>query len=183
MDNGAESYRRYLAGDDAGLTELVGAYKDALTLYLRGYVGDLSAAEELCEDTFFRLITKRPTFSGKSSFRSWLYAIGRHAALDSLRRGARLSPVGDAEAVCGEEQSLEASYLREERRILLHRALSQLRPEYRGALWLVYFEEFSHSEAAVALGKNERQLRNLLYRAKLALKEELSKEGVSYEEL
>ena len=58
MDNGASSYRRFLDGDDKGLAEIVGDYKDGLILYLNGYVNNIFIAEELTEDTFFRLITK-----------------------------------------------------------------------------------------------------------------------------
>ena len=76
MDNGAISYRRFLEGDDNALEEIVEDYKDGLILFLNGYVNNIYIAEELTEDTFFRLITKRPRFSGKSSFKSWLYAIG-----------------------------------------------------------------------------------------------------------
>ena len=78
MDNGASSYRRFLDGDDKGLVEIVGDYKDGLILYLNGYVNNIFIAEELTEDTFFRLITKKPRYSGKSTFKSWLYAIGRN---------------------------------------------------------------------------------------------------------
>ena len=68
MDNGADNYRRFLDGDDKGIVEIVGDYKDGLILYLNGYVNNIYIAEELTEDTFFRLITKKPRFSGKSSF-------------------------------------------------------------------------------------------------------------------
>lgn len=78
MDNGAGSYRRFLDGDDAGIAEIVKDYKDGLILYLNGYVKNIYIAEELAEDTFFRLITKKPNFSGKSTFKSWLYSIGRN---------------------------------------------------------------------------------------------------------
>ena len=50
MDNGACSYRRFLDGDDKGLVELVGEYKDGLILFLNGYVDNISVAEELTED-------------------------------------------------------------------------------------------------------------------------------------
>lgn len=52
MDNGACSYRRFLDGDDKGLVELVGEYKDGLILFLNGYVNNISVAEELTEETF-----------------------------------------------------------------------------------------------------------------------------------
>lgn len=94
MDKGAESYRRYLDGDENALEDIVRDYKDGLILYLNGYVNNIYVAEELTEDTFFRLITKQPRFSGKSTFKSWLYAIGRNVAVDYIRHSTncRLFP-------------------------------------------------------------------------------------------
>ena len=183
MPNGADSYRRYLDGDDRGLTELVEAYKDGLILFLNTYVKNIHVAEELAEDTFFRLITKRPKFAGKSSFRSWLYAIGRHIAVDELRRRGRQpdAPETVPEALT-DERSLEERMLRAERQRQVRSALDTLHPDYRQVLWLTYFEGFSNAEAGAALQKNERQLRNLLYRAKQALKTELQREGFGYDE-
>ena len=37
MDLGASSYRRYLDGDDTGLTEIIRIYKDGLALYINPY--------------------------------------------------------------------------------------------------------------------------------------------------
>lgn len=107
MDNGASSYRRFLDGDDRGIAEIVGEYKDGLILYLNGYVGNIFIAEELTEDTFFRLITKKPHYAGKSSFKSWLYAIGRHVAVDFLRHHAKMrsTPITIGKPVCGRRKA------------------------------------------------------------------------------
>ena len=185
MDNGASSYRRFLAGDDGAIAEIVGDYKDGLTLYLNGYVGNIYIAEELTEDTFFRLITKRPRFSGKSKFKSWLYAIGRNVAVDYIRHNSRIitTPIEDMEGYLSDEYSLEQSYIKEERKIAVHKALSKLSSDYRTVLWLVYFEGFSNKEAASVLKKSDRQVKNLLYRAKQSLKSILEREGLTYEEL
>lgn len=185
MDNGASSYRRFLDGDDKGIVEIVGDYKDGLILYLNGYVNNIFIAEELTEDTFFRLITKKPRCSGKSTFKSWLYAIGRNVAVDYIRHNSKLldTPIEDMENYLSEEQSLEQSYIKEERKIIVHKALSELATDYRTVLWLVFFEGFSSKEAATVLKKNDRQIKNLLYRAKQSLKLKLEKEGFIYEEL
>lgn len=185
MDNGAGSYRRFLDGDDKGIAEIVGDYKDGLILYLNGYVNNIFIAEELTEDTFFRLITKKPRFSGKSTFKSWLYAIGRNVAVDYIRHNSKMlsTPIEDMENYLSEEESLEQSYIKEERKIMVHKALSELSADYRTILWLVYFEGFSNKEAAVVLRKNQRQVKNLLYRAKQSLKSKLEKEGFVYEDL
>ena len=185
MDNGACSYRRYRNGDDQGIAEIIEEYQEGLMLYLNGYVGNLSLAEDLTEDTFVRLVTKKPRYNGKSSFKSWLYGIGRHVAADAIRRGVRLPCVSlsEVEAYLADRQDSERVYLRKEDREALHRGLATLPPEYRAALWLLYFEGFSTDEAAVALGKSRRQMANLLYRAKQSLRITLEKEGFAYEEL
>ena len=185
MDNGAGSYRRFLDGDDMGLADVMREYRDDLTLYLNNYVGNIHIAEEMAEDTFFRLMIKKPKFSGKSTFKSWLYAIGRNVAIDYIRHNSKIldAPIEDMENYLSEELSLERSYIKEERKIIVHKALSQLATDYRVILWLVYFEGFSNKEAAIALKKNERQIKNLLYRAKQSLKSKLEKEGFIYEEL
>ena len=154
-------------------------------LYLNGYVNNIFIAEELTEDTFFRLITKKPRFSGNCSFKCWLYTIGRNVAVDYIRHNSKIHsiPLDDVEDYLSEEESLEQLYISSERKIAIHKALLKLRTEYRIVLWLIFFEGFSPKEVAIILKKNERQLRNLLYRAKQSLKTKLEKDGFVYEEL
>ncbi len=185
MDNGASSYRRYLDGDDTGITEIIRDYKDGLTLYINGYVNNIFTAEDLMEDTFFKLASKRPRFSGKSSFKTWLYAIARNVALDYLRKNSKLesTPIEDLSNYITEETSVEKEYLIKEQKILLHRIMRELKPEYFQVLYLVYFENFTNEEIAKIMIKNKRQIENLIYRAKSTLKSELEKEGFEYEKL
>ena len=185
MDNGASSYRRFLSGDDSGIAEIVREYKDGLIIYINGYVNNYFIAEELAEDTFFRIITKKPRYSGKSTFKTWLYAIGRNIAVDHIRRDSKLSStdLSELENQLSDWQSLEQSYIKEDRKRVVHKSLSKLPTDYKIVLWLIYFEDFSNAEAAVIMKKSDRQIKNLLYRAKRSLKTILEKEGFIYEEL
>lgn len=185
MDNGAENYARFISGDDNGMVEIIKEYKDGLTLYINGHVRNIFIAEDIMEDTFFILMTKKPKFKGKSSFKTWLYSIGRNAAVDSLRKNSRLSdlPVSEYGNLEDEETAVESAYLKEENKIRLHKAVKSLKDEYAQVLYLTYFEDFSNEQAAQAMNKSRRQIENLVYRAKKALKSELEKEGFEYEEL
>ena len=185
MDNGASSYRRFLNGDDKALGELVRDYADGLILYLNGIVSNISLAEELMEETFFRLITRKPKFHPRYSFKAFLYTIGRNIAIDHLRRNAKTAdtPFEDLENCIQEESDLERHYILQQQKITVHRALKKLNADYRQVLWLLYFEDLSNAEAAAVMKKNARQMKNLVYRAKSALRSELDKEGFIYEEL
>ena len=161
------------------------AQADGFALDLYGFVGSLPLAEDLMSETFFKLLVKKPHFSQKSTFKTWLYAIGRNEALACLKKRARIldRPVEDCEEwlnAGGEE--LETGYLREERRIRLHRVLGKLHPDYRQVLYLTYFEGFSHAQARAVMKKSKTQMENLMYRAKKSLKAELLKEGFDDED-
>ena len=188
MDNGASSYRRFLEGDDSGLCEIVRDYKDGLILFLHSITRDLGLAEELCEDTFVRLAVKKPRFSGRSTFKTFLYAIGRRVAADHLRRLSRRE-ILSLEALSEEgfdlpaEEDVVSAYLRDERKQIVHRALGRLTDSHREVLWLVYFENLSVKEAAGVLGKTVHAAESLIHRARLSMKAELEKEGITHEDL
>jgi RNA polymerase sigma-70 factor (ECF subfamily) len=184
MDNGASSYRRFRDnGDVHGLDEIIIEYSDGLILYLTSIVGNIHTAEEIAEDTFVRLGTKKPRYSGKSKFKTWLYAIGRNMAIDYLRKNSKhiSVPIDDAAGIADEE-ALEAEYIRKEQRITVHRAMRKLKPEYQQVLWLIYFEELSNKEAAKVMKKSVRSVESLLYRARKSLRSQLEMEGFDYEE-
>ena len=185
MDNGACSYLRFLDGDDNTFVSIIRDYKDGLILYLDSFTHNIYIAEELMEDTFVKIVTKKPNFYSGSSFKTWLYAIAGNIARDWLRKNRRKVTVSidDIPGDLIAEDDLERQYLREERRIAIRRALRKINSDYAQVLYLVYFENFSNEHAAKVMKKSKRQVENLIYRAKQSLKSELGKEGFTYEEL
>ncbi|MBE6834899.1 MAG: RNA polymerase sigma factor [Ruminococcaceae bacterium] len=186
MDNGESSYRRFrIDGDEQGLVEIIKEYKDGLIFYLNSFVGNLSVAEELCEDTFVLIGTKKPKDKGKGSFKTWLYTIGRNIAVDYLRKQKRKNetPIETVFGLSDDEQAFEDEFIKEERNKTLYSAMKKLKAEYRQVLWLIYFENFSNKEVSAVMKKSVHAVETLAYRARIALKNELEKEGFNYEEL
>lgn len=135
--------------------------------------------------SFVKLVIKNPKYKGNYSFKTWLYTIGRNEAINYLKHRKRFSdkPVEDFENLLRDEENLEKLYFVEERKIAVHSSLQKLNGDYRQVLYLTVFEELTNEEAARVMKKNKRQIENLVYRAKKALKAELEKEGFVYEEL
>jgi RNA polymerase sigma-70 factor (ECF subfamily) len=184
MDQATLCYQRFLKGEESALVELIRDYRDGLMLYINGIVSDLSVAEELTEDTFLKLVLKKPRFSARCSFKTWLYTIGRNLALDYLRRNRRSTVcLEDCPLSCDEAYDLEQQYIQQENQILLHQAMKKLKPEYRQVLWLVYFEGFRCAEVGKIMGKSEATTQTLVSRARKALKEKLLEEEFDYENL
>ena len=136
------------------------------------------------EDTFVKLVVKKPKYQEKSSFKTWLYTVGRNVALDFLRKSSKDPSLSIDEMYnVADNEDVESDYIKTEQNITLHRAMQKLNPEYKQVLYLVYFENFDNAEAAEVMHKNRRQIENLIYRAKKALKTELEREGFVYEGL
>ncbi|MDE6019739.1 MAG: RNA polymerase sigma factor [Ruminococcus sp.] len=183
MDNGAECYRKFLEGDNDSLTLIIRDYKDGLMLYLYRFTNDIFTAEDLTEDTFVKLYTKRPKFLSKSSFKTWLYAIGRNLALDHRRKHPFSKVSMDECQHIRDITDIEAAYEKTEQAVLLGKAMYNIKSDYRQVLHLVYIEEFSIEESGKIMGKSNKQIGNLLYRAKKSLRSELEKEGIYCEKL
>ena len=179
MDNGASSYRRFLEGDNEGFVEIIRDYKDGLMLYLNGFVHDIHDAEDLMEDTFVKIYAKRPKFTEKFSFKTWLYTIGRNVAIDHLRKEkrGRIRSIEDLDYALADSSLLETEYLKKENNAVILTAMDRLNVDYRQTLYLKYFEGLSNDDIGRVMGRSRRQVENLLYRGKQALKIILEQEG------
>ncbi len=177
-------YSRYVHGDDSAFVDLIRQYKDGLIFYLDSFTHDIYAAEDLAQETFVKIAIRKPRFSPRAHFKTWLYTLARNLAIDQLRKQVRqsvlpLDSIGDLPA---DEMNLEHQYLHQERRIAVRRALKCINCNYAQVLYLTYFEGFSNAQAARIMKKSRRQIENLLYQAKKALKSELCKEALFNEE-
>lgn len=186
MDNGASSYRRFRdEGDENGLIEIIRTYRNGLIYYLYSIVGDIHAAEELCEDVFVLLGTKKPRDKGTGSFKTWLYTIGRNRALNYLKKHKNTGAISIEELseLADDRYSPERTVLIEEQYYSLYDAMNRLKPEYRQILLLVYFEGFNLKESAVIMKKSVHNTETLIYRARKSLKSQLEMEDFQYEKL
>lgn len=183
MDNGAESYRRYLEGDDDGLADLMRDYENGLILYIDSIIHDIAVSRELSDEVFFRLALKRPAYREEYSFKAWLYAIGRNLAKSHITRFIAKNRAESIDDNIEAPEDIEREHIRNEEKLMLHKAMKNLKTQYRQVLTLVYFEQLSNKEAGAVMHKTVRQIENLLYRAKASLKTELEKEGFEYEGL
>ena len=169
-------YNRYLLeGREDDLRLLLDRHRESLTLFLNGIVRDMDDAEELMLDTFAVAASGTARFRGKSSFRTWLFAIGHKLAASRLRKRKSAAPLG--ERASENDPGPEYSLLRQERSRQLYAAMDRLNVDYRQVLYLLYFEEMSHEEAAGVMHCSVKRVYNLSYRGKQALREALERMG------
>lgn len=180
MDNGQESYRRFLGGDRDAFDDLVNEYHDNLIFFIYGLVKNITAAEDIAADVFMELIVHKHRYNFKSSFKTYLYSIARHKSIDFIRRESRYSTADNdiSEMELPDVKTLEDSVIENERQAAVHNAMKQLNEDYRTVLHLTYFESVSSDDICRIMKKNKKQIANLLYRAKEALSVILIKGGI-----
>lgn len=183
MDNGASSYRRFLNGDENGFVEIVEQYGANLLFFINGFVKNTAVAEDLMEEAFCDLIFHKNRYKGKSSFKTYLFAIARNKAVTYLKKLSHMAPLPmeDYDADLVDVGHLEYTVIQDEEKRVLYSAMNKINPDYRTVLHLLYFENMSYDEAAFVLRKNKKQINNLAYRAKQALRAEMEKGGFLYE--
>ena len=157
MDTGADSYRRFLDGEESAFEDIMRELFHGLVFFINGFVHDVHAAEDIAIDTFSDLVVHRHRYNFKVSLKTYLYMVGRSRALEHLRRRKVIAFTALSEAEeLAEEAALEELVLADERK-------------RRG--------EMTYAEAAKVMGKNRKQVDNLLYRAKKELCVLLREEG------
>lgn len=142
---------------------------DAVKFYIHGYISDIDMAEEIMLEAFARLLVKAPTLR-TGGFKPYLYKTARNLALKHLNYRSRFTSLDALAFEPVEDRQLEEGLLRDERERELYRNLDRIAPEYREALYLVYIEELSYVEAAAVMRKSRKQVENLVYRGKRAMK-------------
>ena len=179
MDNGASSYRRYLDGDEEAFDALVTEYYRPLVQFLTGYVREPAVAEDIAMDAFADLIVHKHRYDFRVSFKTYLYMLGRSRALNYIKRSKilMLEPLDDAASLADPSSGLEDFFLTQERNRELAQALQTLKPDQQEAVRLVYWQGFSCEEAARVMRKQRKQVYNLLFRAKNALRTVLEEKG------
>ena len=171
MDNGESSYRRFLDGDNNAFGEIVDIYKD------NRYVHNFAVAEELAQDVFVELLLHKRRYNFKTSLKTYIFTIGRNLAVSYVRKCAR-KPECAYEFIENEQDIsvLEDEFIKKEQARELHEALNSIAEDYSTALHLIYFEGMSYEQVGRVMKKNKKQVENIVYRAKKALKKELEKE-------
>ena len=179
MDNGACSYRRFLDGDEEAFDEIVKEYFDSLVFFINGYINDFQASEDIAIDTFTDLVVNKKRYNFKVALKTYLFMLAKSRAKNYIkhRNIIKFTPLDEAKEFFGDDSSIENSYILDERKRELYKALSTLSEEMRTVVYLIYFEDMSYDEVARVMKKNKKQVDNLLYRAKNQLRAILDDNG------
>ncbi|HZU29222.1 MAG TPA: RNA polymerase sigma factor [Bryobacteraceae bacterium] len=173
-------------GDAQAFNELVSRYERKIFRLARHITQSDEDAEDVLQETFLKAFEHLPDFQGQSKFYTWIVRIAVNEALMKLRKRKNDKSVPLDEPVdTGEdtvvreiavwEENPEQKFSREELGHILNEAVESLRPAFRTVFVLRDIEELSTEETAEALGISIPAVKSRLLRARLQLREKLTR--------
>lgn len=173
-------------GDAEAFGELVQRYQNKIYRLAKHITQNDEDAEDVLQETFLKAYEHLDTFQGNSKFYTWIVRIAVNESLMKLRKrkGDRVisldEPVDTGEEMVNREIAVwednpEQRYSQEEMRQILDEAVESLKPDFRTVFVLRDIEELSTEETAETLGISIPAVKSRLLRARLALREKLTR--------
>ncbi|MFN3374465.1 MAG: RNA polymerase sigma factor [Chloroflexus sp.] len=166
------------AGDSAALAQLYDRHSRVVYGLALRMLGAAEPAEEVVQETFWRIWKRSATFQANSAFLPWMFGITRNLCIDELRRRqARPMAAGSDDDLLSslpdQQQNVEQATIETERRRLITDALADLPADQREVIELAYFGGLSQREIAdhlqSPLGTIKTRIRLGLQKLKQAL--------------
>jgi RNA polymerase sigma-70 factor, ECF subfamily len=185
-----ELFRKARDGDRGAFGQIVIRHQDRLYNAVLRMVGDPEEARELTQEAFTRALAKIETFRGEAQPYTWIFRIAMNLAISQLRKVQRhrvfsldRSSNGRAEQedqaaglldrVAREHETPQQIAERRERSKVVLAALGRIDAEYRAVLVMRDIEGFDYQQMAEVLDLPLGTLKSRLFRARLALRDEL----------
>lgn len=174
-------------GDTIAFGELVRRYEGKIFRLAQHITQNREDAEDVLQETFLKAYEHLDQFQGNSKFYTWIVRIAVNQALMKLRRRKADRSVSLDETIDTGEDNIvreiaawgedpEERFSREELGELLDSAITGLEPLYRSVFVLRDIEDLSTEETADALGLSIPAVKSRLLRARLQLREKLTRQ-------
>jgi RNA polymerase sigma-70 factor (ECF subfamily) len=165
----------YASGEATAFEELLKRHERAVFNFIARFFGDRTAAEDLMQEVFIRVIRTADRYKRKAKFRTWLFTITRNICIDRLRQLSRRSEVSLNRTVSREDgdgatfldqladegkPGAAGNMVRAEFRARLQAALDELPGEQREVFVMREFGGLKFREIASVTGTSENTIKS-----------------------
>lgn len=165
------------SGDQKAYAQLMDRYRDSIYFMLLKMVNNRDDADDLTIEAFGKAFNKLHQYTPNYAFSTWLFKIASNNCIDFIRKKKKnlLSLDKPFETNDGGEMTMdvpsgtldpEETYIREQKKILMHGVVEKLKPRYRTLVELRYFKEYSYEEIAQELDLPLGTVKAQLFRAR-----------------
>lgn len=151
--------------------ELYKQYYSQVYFYVLGLCRNEHIAEEITQETFFKVLKKLDTFRGECKLNAWIIQIAKNTFYNFCRE-KKPGPEASLEGVEA-QGTIEEKIVDQDAAKQIHMILHKMQEPYKEVFWMRTFGELSFKEIGSIHGKTESWARVTYHRAKLMIQEEL----------
>ncbi len=153
------------AGNVGRLEALFDKHSRPLFRYFMHQTSDRATSEDLVQEVFFRILKYRHTYQAETTFRAWMYQIGRNVFMDHAAKRKEVALPENAGEFSTAETLPDRQVQNKQEAVLLHRALAALPREKREVLVMSRFLDLKYDEIASILKCEVGTVKVRVYRA------------------
>ena len=140
---------------------------------------NIDIAEDLAQDTFVYVLTKRKKYDFKYTLKSYLYTIAKCRALNYIKKEKKIIKLDDSYMEDLEyEKSIEELYIKKEEKKYILNIINKLKPQYKEVILLREIDELRYDEISKVLKKSIPQIKILIHRARKNLEKIIREENI-----
>ena len=149
--------------------EVYARYYPQIYKYVFRLCKNADMAEEITQETFFKVFRKIDSYRGECKLSVWMCQIAKNTFYDLIKNQNRQTdyPI----ETIPDESDLEISFADKDLAARIHAILHGLEEPYREVFWMRTFGEMSFAQIAALHQKTESWARVTYHRAKMKIKE------------
>ncbi|MBZ0303540.1 MAG: sigma-70 family RNA polymerase sigma factor [Anaerolineae bacterium] len=173
-----EWVKNTLDGDQESFAELVNTFQNAVYNLCYRMLGERTEAEDATQEAFLRAYLNMDRYDPARSFKTWVLSIASNHCIDRLRKRRLMwlsldEPLPPNIILSSNEPEPEDATIQDERSQAIQTLLGGLSTEYRAAVILRYWYDYSYAEIADILDTTESAIKSRLFRARQSLADRL----------
>ncbi len=151
--------------------EIYEKYYSRIYAYVVRLCQDEGIAEEITQETFFKVLKKIDTYRGECKLSVWICQIAKNTYYSYVKKQNRLMDC-PPEELAGQD-SFEQAFIDKDIAMQIHKILHTLSEPYKEVFWMRTFGELSFAEIGKVHDKTESWARVTYHRAKMKIMEEM----------
>jgi RNA polymerase sigma-70 factor, ECF subfamily len=167
-------------GDQDAFAEIVYSFQDSVYNLCYRLLGERTEAEDATQEAFLKAYGNLRRYDGERPFKTWLLTIASNLCIDRLRKRRMTwlsidEPIPATLSLASDEPQPEQVAVSNERSEQIQRMLNDLPEDYRAAVVLRYWYDYSYVEIAEILETTESAIKSRLFRARQMLAEKIDR--------
>ena len=151
--------------------EIYNTYYEQVYYYVWKLCQDENLAEEITQETFFKVLKKIDSYRGECKLSVWMCQIAKNTFYNYVKKQKQHTDI-PLETLPSEDD-MEKQLVNKDMALKIHEILHTLKDPYREVFWMRTFGELSFQEIGRLHGKTESWARVTYHRAKMLIREEI----------